>query len=165
MFYAMRYRGPSLDELHDDYATRRRVDQAAPIRAVYQLHVDAPIEAVWALLHDPAGWPRIDPAIRSVHLDGPVQPGTWFTWRNGSTKLHSRFAVVDPCNELSWTGAVTGARAVHRHILTPVKDSATLLRSEESMAGVLLGLFYDRSKLHAALVHWLTAVKAAAEQT
>lgn len=163
MFYAMRYHGPSLEELHDKYATRRRVDQAAPIQAVHQLYVDAPVEAVWALLHDPAGWPRVDSAIRDVRLNGPVQPDTRFTWRNGSTKLRSRFAIVDPYTELSWTGAATGARAVHRHVLTPTKESTTLLRGEESMAGALLGLFYNSHKLHADLVHWLTAFKTAAE--
>ncbi len=164
MIGRLRYRGPSLEELHEHYAKERRIDEAAPIRSEHEVRVEAPVERVWALLSDPAGWPEIDPGVRDVRLDGPVQVDARFTWRNGSTKLRSRFAVVDARSELTWTGSALGSRAVHRHVLTPEGD-ATLLHTEESMAGTLLGLFYDSRKLHAALAHWLGALKAAAERS
>ena len=164
MIDRLRYRGPSLEELHEHYAKQRRIDHAAPIRSEHQVKIEAPVERVWALLGDPTGWPEIDPAVHDVRLDGPVQVDTHFTWRNGSTRLRSRFAVVDACSELTWTGNALGSRAVHRHVLTP-DGGTTVLRTEESMAGMLLGLVYDSRKLHAALVRWLGAVKASSEQT
>jgi len=43
-------------------------------------------------------------------------------------------------------------------------DGATRVRCEESMAGLMLGLFYNDAKLRADLMKWLTALKAGAEQ-
>jgi hypothetical protein len=93
-----------------------------------------------------------------VAVDAP------FTWTNGRARISSRFAVVDPCRELTWTGVSSGARAVHRHLLQPVDDRTTRLISQESMAGPLLTLFYPSSKLAQGLTAWLTAIKTAAEQ-
>jgi hypothetical protein len=124
----------------------------------------APVATVWALLSDPRGWGRINPAIRDVGLDAPVRPGTRFTWRNGRAKISSRFAVVDPEREITWTGVSSGARAVHRHLLTAQGERCTRLMSEESMAGLLLPLFFGSAKLAAPLEGRLAAIKAAAER-
>lgn len=166
MFQEMRYRGPSLDELHENYAKRHRIDEAAPIRSAHEVVIDAPVERVWSVLADPADWPAFDPAIHHVHVDGngPAGVDTRFTWVNGRAKIASRFAVVEPLREITWTGTALGSRAAHRHVLTPREDGTTLLRTEESMAGTLLGLVYDKAKLHAELTRWLDAIKAAAEQ-
>ena len=47
----------------------------------------------------------LDPAIHDVRLDGPVAADTAFTWANGRARMRSRFAVVAPVRELTWTGA------------------------------------------------------------
>lgn len=167
MFQEMRYRGPSLDELHDTYAKRHRIDEAAPIRSAHEVLIDAPAERVWALLADPAGWSAFDPAIRDVRVadDGVARVDTRFTWVNGRTAIASRFAVVEPLREITWTGSAMGSRAVHRHLITTHPDGTALLRTEESMAGTLLGLFYNSAKLHAELTRWLDSIKTAAEQS
>ncbi|MEV6165603.1 SRPBCC family protein [Streptomyces sp. NPDC052052] len=167
MFQEMRYRGPSLDELHENYAKRHRIDEAAPIRSAHEVAIDAPVERVWALLADPAGWSAFDPAIHDVRVVGndTVAVDTRFTWVNGRAKIASRFAVVEPLREITWTGSAMGSRAAHRHLLTTREDGTTLLRTEESMAGTLLGLFYNSAKLHAELTRWLDSIKAAAEQS
>ena len=78
--------------------------------------------------------------------------------------MKSRFAVVKPETELTWTGVSLGARAVHRHSLTPTSDDATLLRAEESISGPVLALFgFTSAKLQAGLDEWLGAIKSAAE--
>ncbi|MEV4286168.1 hypothetical protein AB0K40_11760 [Nonomuraea bangladeshensis] len=89
---------------------------------------------------------------------------TPFTWVNGSIAITSRFAVVEPLRELTWTGSAMGSRAAHRHLITTRQDGTTLLRTEESMAGTLLGLFYNSAELHAELTRWLGSIKTAAEQ-
>ena len=157
------YRGPALDVLHDDYARRRRIDETAPITASYTVTVAAPVPLVWQVLAQPERWHEVDSAIRDVRVDGGVTEGARFTWRNGKTRLTSRFAVVDPERELTWTGTALGAKVVHRHVLRPAPDGSTEFFTEESMAGPFLVLVFNRAKLHDALARWASAIAVAAE--
>ena len=158
------YRGPALSALHESYAKRGTIDRRAPIQASRSVLIDAPAADVWELLSNPAAWKRIDPRITLLSLSGPVQADTQFTWKNGSARIRSRFAVVSAEREISWTGVSFGARAVHRHVLEPIDEATTSLISEESMAGLLLPLFFSGGKLERELEHWLVAVKAATEE-
>jgi uncharacterized protein YndB with AHSA1/START domain len=159
------YAGPSLETLYAEYATQGRIDTRAPVTASRDVVIAAPVATVWALLSDPHGWGRIDPAIHDVRLDAGVRPGTRFTWRNGRARIRSRFAVVDPEREITWIGVSSGAKAVHRHLLAAPDGAHTHLVSEESMAAPLLPLFFSNAKLAAALGTWLTAIKTTAERT
>jgi hypothetical protein len=78
--------------------------------------------------------------------------------------MKSRFAVVDPGREITWTDVSSGAKAVHRHLLEATGDGATRVRSEESMAGPLLVLVYGSAKLQAGMESWLNGLKATAER-
>jgi uncharacterized protein YndB with AHSA1/START domain len=156
------YAGPSADVLYEDYARRGRIDDLAPIAARGEVLIDAPVERVWELLGHPERWERFATEIRDVRLGDGVVEGGRFTWRNGKTKLTSRFAVVSPARELTWTGTALGSKVVHRHLLAPIKNSQTRLVTEESMAGPLLVLFYSSAKLHASLDTWLTAIATTA---
>jgi len=158
------YTGPGIEALHAQYAAQGRIDTKAPVTASREIVIAAPMATVWALLSDPRGWGRIDPAIHDVRLDGEVAPGTRFAWRNGRARITSRFAVVDPEREITWTGLSSGAKAVHRHLLAARDENHTHLMSEESMAGPLLPLFFGNAKLAATLDNWLTAIKTAAQQ-
>jgi hypothetical protein len=149
---------PTIDRLHDDYARQHRIDTSAPVTARRELVVDAPVERVWAVLADPRDWHLVDPKIHGVELDGDVAEGTTFRWRNGAVRLRSRFAVVDPLHELTWTGAALGTRAVHRHVLTATTDGRTQLVTEESMGGLAAKLFFSSKKLGHDLEAWLTAI-------
>jgi hypothetical protein len=158
------YLGPSLDVLHGDYARHGRVDELAPVRVSEQTLVTAPPARVWALLSDPSKWHAVDHTIKAVHLDTPLDVDTTFTWTNGKARIRSRVAVIKPERELTWTGTSAGSRAIHRYLLEPTGDGGTLLRSEESISGLLLPLFFSSSKASTALAKWLAALKAAAEQ-
>jgi hypothetical protein len=155
------YRGPAIDVLFNEYARRRRIDDAAPITASHEVVIDAPTARVWEVLSRPDLWSQADSRISHVQLENGVTEGARFTWRNGRTRLTSRFAVVEDGRELTWTGQAMGAKVVHRHVLAPTVDGKTRLFTEESMAGCLLVLFFDRAKLHAALEQWLTAITTA----
>jgi hypothetical protein len=157
------YRGPSLSTLHVSYAKRGTIDRRAPIKTSRSVLIDAPAADVWELLSNPAAWNRIDAKIVMLSMSGPVAPDTAFTWKNGSARIRSRFAVVEVDREISWTGTSFGARAVHRHVLESMDEGTTSLISEESMAGILLPLFFSAGKLDRALEQWLSAVKQAVE--
>ena len=156
------YAGPSADALHEDYAKRGHIDDRAPIATRCEILVDAPVERVWEQLSQPEQWPHFAPEIRDVQLDEGVVEDGHFTWRNGRTKLTSRFAVVNPRHELTWTGRALGSKVVHRHLLAPAPNGQTRLATEESMAGPFLVLFYSSAKLRASLDIWLTAIADAA---
>lgn len=157
------YRGPALEVLHEEYAKHGRTDDQAPIGAACSVFVDAPPRRVWETLSAVADWPGVDPAISRVDLPAGVTADAPFTWVNGRTRITSRFAVVDPERELTWTGVASGARAVHRHVLHPDVGGATLLESTESMAGPFLTLLFSSVKLEKNTMGWLTAIKTAAE--
>ena len=159
------YRGPSINVLHEDYAKRGRVDEQAPVRVSEQTIIAAPVARVWALISDPAGWPAIDPDITNVHLDSPHATDTRFTWTNGKARVRSRVAVINPAQEITWTGTSAGSRAVHRYLLEPTAYHSTLVRSEESMAGPMLSLLFPSTKARGALAKWLAALKTAAERS
>ncbi|GAA3204844.1 SRPBCC family protein [Nonomuraea helvata] len=163
MVKSLLYTGPALDDLHEQYAKKGRIDERAAVRARCEVAIDAPVETVWDVLATPAAWSRIEPAIHDVRLDGAVEPDTSFSWVNGKAKIQSRFAVVRRDEELTWTGVSSGARAVHRHLLLRRADGGTDLEVSESMAGPLLGLFFGEAKLQAALTSWTAGIKRAAE--
>jgi uncharacterized protein YndB with AHSA1/START domain len=158
------YRGPSIEVLHEQYAKRERIDTRAPVSAAYEVEIDAPVQRVWGLLGDPLAWPRFAPEVHDVHLDAPVAADTRFTWANGRSRMKSRFAVVEPGREITWTGVSSGFKAVHRHLLEATGPGSTRVRSEESMAGPLLPLVYGSAKLQAGLETWLDGLKAAVER-
>ena len=158
------YRGPTIEVLHEEYAKHGHTDARAPVRAARSVHIDASPERVWQVLSTAADWPSVDAAISNVQVTDGVAVDAPFTWTNEKARVRSRFAVVDPVRELTWTGQSSGAKAVHRHVLHQADGNTTRLDSEESMAGPFLTLFYDSAKLDHGPSTWLTAVKTVAER-
>ena len=76
------YRGPSLADLHENYARRSRIDEAAPAACSVSTVIGAPPDRVWAVLSDVAGWPGWYPGMQDLELDG-VRPGGRLRWRTG----------------------------------------------------------------------------------
>jgi len=157
------YGGPPIGVLHEEYAKKGRVDDEAPVKASYEVLIEAPVERVWGLLSDVPGWGNWYPDVHDVRLDSGVEADARFDWRNGKARIRSRFAVVDAEREIAWTGVSSGAKAVHRHVLEPAGPGVTRVFSEESMAGPLLVLFFDGAKLQAGMEEWLATLKTAAE--
>ena len=158
------YAGPSIARLHQDYAKQGRIDDRAPVTTTCEVVISAPVQRVWEMIASPAGWPAFDPAVHDVKLDGPAAVDAAFTWAKGRSHFRSRFAVLEPGREVTWTGTALWLKVIHRHLLDATADGATRVRCEESMSGLMLGLFYTDAKLHADLLKWLTALKAGAEQ-
>ncbi|MES9543273.1 MULTISPECIES: SRPBCC domain-containing protein [unclassified Actinomadura] len=150
---------PSLATLHDDYALRGRIDEAAPVTSASSVLIDAPAALVWEVLADLRGWETWSPDFRLRALDA-VEPGKEFRWSQAGTPLRSRFAVVDPGRELSWTGTFLAVyRAVDRLVLAE-EGGRTRVTTEESLSGPLIRLIYGEPKLRAGHEKRLAALKS-----
>jgi uncharacterized membrane protein len=66
MLHRLLYRGRDIDALQDQCAKQARIDDPAPVRTTHEVLIDAPIERVWELLSNPAGWPSAQDR-RRVH--------------------------------------------------------------------------------------------------
>ncbi|WP_240971850.1 MULTISPECIES: SRPBCC family protein [unclassified Microbispora] len=155
-YMSLLYSGPSLAVLHEEYAARGRVDPDAQLTSSSTLVMDAPVDRVWKVMADLRTWPSWVSGIRILEL-GEVRPGASFRWRLNGVPLRSRFAVVEPLRELTWTGTFLGCyRAVDRHVLEPLDDGRTRVTVEESLAGPLLPLFYREPTLRANHERWLS---------
>jgi hypothetical protein len=158
--------GPNIEDLHDFYAKRGRLDEHAHVRATYKVRIDAPVDVVWGHLADIARWPDWSAGISDVRLPHGVALDRPFHWRNGIHRIDSRIAVLATEREISWTGVCGGflAKAVHRQLLAADGDG-TWVTAEESMSGPLLPLYYSDAKLRESLVSWMAELQQAAETT
>jgi hypothetical protein len=165
MIKSLTYVGPSLAELHTDYAKQRRIDGRAPIAGREVVEVDAPVGVVWQVLSDVAAWATsLEPGVRDINLPEGVRVDASFTRVAGGARMRARFAVVDPERELAWTGSSFGLKAVHRFVLEPLSATSTLVVIEESMAGAPLAALFTTDRLCELLRRSLCTLKAAAEE-
>ncbi len=118
-------------------------DRKAPVFSEGRIEVDATPEALWDLMAAFENWPKWNPDVQSVKLDGPVAEGTTFHWRAGATRLVSTLRLVDRPNGLGWTGRTMGIRAIHVWRFT-VRPGGALASMEESFDGAVAKLFRKR---------------------
>jgi hypothetical protein len=141
------------------------INRSAPATAAGETQIDADPETVFSVISAIDEWPSWDRDVRSVKLEGPLQRGTVFRWKSGPTSLVSTLQVVDPPNELSWTGKAMSVKAIHVFSFEP-KDGGTLARSEESWEGLVASLLrgYSRRTLDKGITDVLAQLKAEAER-
>jgi hypothetical protein len=141
------------------------IDRKAPVVAAGSLQIAAAPEVVWDVISDLAAWPSWNHGVRSVTVDGPVQPGTGFRWKAGSSTLVSTLRVVDPPREIGWTGVTMGIHAVHVFRFEP-RDGGTMARSEESWRGLIPSLLrgYGRRTVQRAIDDVLRSLKDESER-
>jgi hypothetical protein len=120
---------------------------------------------VFAVISAIDQWPSWNPDVKSVTLQGPLQPGTVFRWKSGLSSLTSTVQVVDPPRELTWTGTTMGIKAVHVFRFR-ANGGGTLARSEESWEGLLASLLkgYSRKTLDKGIRSVLSHLKVEAER-
>ncbi|HEU5023574.1 MAG TPA: SRPBCC family protein [Spirillospora sp.] len=149
---------PTLATLHDEYALRGRIDEEASVVSASSVLIDASPARIWDVLADLRGWEGWATDFRLRALDA-VEPGREFRWAQKGVPLRSRFAVVAPGRELSWTGSMLGLyRAVDRMVLA-VENGRTRVTLQESLDGPLVRLVYGEDKLRAGHEARLAALK------
>jgi uncharacterized protein YndB with AHSA1/START domain len=141
------------------------INRNAPATAHGELQIAADPQTVFGVISAIDQWPSWNPDIKSVTVQGPVQPGTGFRWKSGPSTLTSTLQVVDPPQEIGWTGRTMGIKAVHVFRFQG-RDGGTLARSEESWEGVLASLLkgYSRRSLDKAIRSILSHLKVEAER-
>jgi hypothetical protein len=141
------------------------IRRSAPATAEGELRINADPQTVFAVIAAIDQWPSWNPDVKSVRVEGPVQPGTVFRWKAGPSSLVSMLQVVDPPGEIVWTGRTMGIRAVHVFRFQ-ASDGGTLARSEESWEGLLPSLLkgYSRRTLDKGIRSVLAHLKTEAER-
>ncbi len=141
------------------------INRNAPATADGELGIDADPQTVFSVISAIDQWPSWNPDVKSVTVEGPVQPGTVFRWKAGPTTLTSTLQVVDPPHEIAWTGTTLGIKAVHVFRFQ-AKDGGTLARSEESWEGLIANLLkgYSRKTLDKGIRSVLSHLKAESER-
>jgi uncharacterized protein YndB with AHSA1/START domain len=141
------------------------INRDAPATAEGELWIDADPQTVFSVIAAIDQWPSWNPDVKSVSVEGPVQPGTAFRWKAGPSSLTSTLQMVDPPREIAWTGTTMGIKAVHLFRFQ-ASDGDTLARSEESWAGLMASLLkgYSRRTLDKGIRSILSHLKTEAER-
>jgi uncharacterized protein YndB with AHSA1/START domain len=141
------------------------IDEGAPVVGASEIVIAAPPEAVWDVLAALDRWPSWNPDVKSVSVEGEIAEGTRFRWKTGPGTVTSTLQRVERPRLIAWTGRTLGIDAVHVWRLEP-RDGTTLVKTEESFAGVVARLFRWplRKTLTGALESGLRHLKAEAER-
>jgi uncharacterized protein YndB with AHSA1/START domain len=141
------------------------INRAAAATAAGEALIDAGPETVFSVISAIDAWPSWNPDVRSAELDGPVEPGTLFRWKAGSSSLTSTLHVVDPPREIAWTGKTMGIRAIHVFRFE-TREGGTLARSEESWEGLIPSVLkgWSRRTLKKGIEDVLSRLKAESER-
>ena len=141
------------------------INRTAPATADGELRSDADPQTGFEVISAIDRWPSWNPDVKSVSVEGPVQPGRVFRWKAGPSSLTSTLQVVDPPREIAWTGTTMGIKAVHVFRFQAT-DGGTLARSEESWEGLLASLLrgYSRRTLDKGIRSVVGHLKTEAER-
>ena len=141
------------------------INRDAPATAEGELLIDADPRTVFSVISAIDRWPSWNPDVKSVKLQGQIQPGTVFRWKAGPSSLTSTLQVVDPPHEIAWTGTTMSIKAVHVFRFQ-ASDGGTLARSEESWEGLIASLLkgYSRKTLDKGIRSVLAHLKTEAER-
>jgi len=149
---------------NEQLAREGKIRESASVKASVEIAIHASAEKVWRVLTDVNDWPKWQPDISATDIHGPLEAGTRFSWTTGGTRIESRIALVEPTAQFAWTGKAFGAKAIHVWKLQRLSGDQTLVKTDESMDGFLLKIFYSSKKLAESDRRWLDRLKAASER-
>jgi uncharacterized protein YndB with AHSA1/START domain len=141
------------------------VNRAAPVIAADEIEIAASPQAVWDVLTDLESWPRWNPDVKSMSMQGDLAEGSTFRWRAGPGTITSTIQQVEPPKLIAWTGTTFGIKARHVYRLEP-RGEGTLVHTEESYEGLVARLLRGslQKTLEKGLSDGLRYLKAEAER-
>jgi uncharacterized protein YndB with AHSA1/START domain len=141
------------------------INENAPVITRDEIRIEAPLELVWAVQTDVAGWPRWRSDVDGVIADGPLAPGVSFRWQTAGLDITSTVVAVEPMRRLEWGGPAAGITGVHVWTFGQAGDGV-VVRTEESWAGapVDAAVAELQAALDASLAVWLRDLRVEAER-
>jgi len=140
------------------------IDRDAPVIAVHEIDIEAPLDTVWRLHTDVNAWPRWQTDITAAHIDGALEPGVSFDWTSYGFSVTSTVYDLAERSRVLWGGTSGGITGVHEWLFTET-PSGVHVTTTESFAGepVEADAPGMQTVLDASLVAWLGHLKVAAE--
>jgi hypothetical protein len=140
------------------------VDRAAPVIAVHEIDIEAPLETVWHLHVDVNAWPTWQAEITAARIDGELEPGASFDWTSYGFSVTSTVYALAERARVLWGGTAGGITGVHEWLFSEMPEGVHVTTTE-SFAGepVEADAAGMQTLLDASLVAWLAHLKAAAE--
>ena len=109
----------------------------APVSAVAEAEIAAPVETTWDVLSDIERWPAWNPDVKSVDLEGEVTTGSVFRWKAGPGTITSTVERLERPNLIAWTGTTLGGLRAHHVWHLEERNGKTHVRTTESFLGLL----------------------------
>src|ERR687891_1133296 len=89
------------------------IDESATVVVRREVRIEAPIDLVWSLHTDVAGWPAWQTDVDSAQIDGPLVPGATFRWSTHGLQVTSTVYAVDAPRRILWGGPAQGITGIH----------------------------------------------------
>jgi hypothetical protein len=142
------------------------VDRAAPVIAVHEIEIEAPLNTVWRLHADVNTWPTWQTDITDAHIDGALEPGVSFDWTSYGFSVTSTVYTVTEGTRVLWGGTSGGITGIHEWVFSDTPDGVQVTTTE-SFAGkpVEADAQGMQTLLDASLAAWLAHLKTAAESS
>ena len=141
-----------------------KINHQAPLVAYREIFIQASPEVVWKIHTDINNWSQWQPGVDMAKLAGPLATDSIFQWKSGGLTITSTIQIVEPNQQIGWTGKALGTRASHIWMLKGHNDG-TMLTTEESMEGWLISILklIMPKFLEKSLDTWLQSLKSKAE--
>ncbi len=142
------------------------IDRNAAVISRHRIEIDAPLDVVWGLHTDIAGWTSWQPEITEAAIgDEGFAPGATFSWLTHGLSITSTVHDVEPPHRTCWGGPAHGITGVHEWTFEEVAGRV-VVTTEESWDGepVRADVTAMKAALDASLTSWLGHLKAAAER-
>ena len=117
-----------------------QINNNAPVLYRGCVEIDASADKVWNILSDFESWPRWNPDIESVRLEGEIEEGAGFSWKAGPGTIRSKLEEIKPGEKLAWTGKTFGIKAIHVWKIER-KNDRMVVTTEESWDGLHVRIF------------------------
>lgn len=140
------------------------IDTSATVFSRKEIIINAPVVKVWEIQTDIENWPKWQPDITFVKLEGDLVPGTVFRWKAKGLEITSTLHTVEPNIRIGWTGVSLGMYAIHNWTFKQQGDF-TSVTTEESLSGWLAQLMklFNRDFLDKSLETSLLILKKISE--
>jgi len=142
------------------------VDRAAPVIAVHEIDIEAPLDTVWQLHTDVNAWPGWQTDITAAHIEGPLAPGVSFDWTSYGFSVTSTVYALADRSRVLWGGTSGGITGIHEWLFSEMPGGVRVT-TIESFAGepVEADAPGMQGVLDGSLVAWLGHLKEAAESS